>query len=92
MAVLRVIEDWLEFEVGGGPCSSQGGIRGCLHPPQETSHLAPFRHEEADIRMILHLADAINKGFHNILLHTVARDEVVLSVAAAAKVDVQEVW
>ena len=60
----------------------------CASRARETSHLAPFRHEEADTRMILHLADAINKGFHNILLHTVAKDEVVLSVAAAAKVDI----
>ena len=61
-------------------------------PPQDTSHLAPSNHEEADTRMILHLADAINKGFNKILLRTVGTDVVVLSVAAAAKVAIQELW
>lgn len=35
-------------------------------PPQDTSHLAPSNHEEADTRIILHMADAINKGFKKI--------------------------
>jgi len=37
-----------------------------VHPPQDTSHLAHCSCEEADIRMNLHLAGAINKGFHTI--------------------------
>ena len=61
-------------------------------PPQDTSLLAPYNHEEADTRMILHPADAVRKGFHKILLHTVDTDVVVLSVAAAAKLDIQELW
>lgn len=54
-------------------------------PPQDTSLLAPCNHEEADTRMIFHLADAVSKGFQKILLCTVDTDVVVLSVAAAAK-------
>jgi len=42
--------------LGGGPHSSQGGIRGCAHPPPDTSQLAHCSCEEADIRMNLHLA------------------------------------
>ena len=38
-------------------------------PPQDTSHLAPSNHEEADTRIILHMAAAINKGFKKIFLH-----------------------
>jgi len=53
--------------------------------PQDTSHLAPCDHEEVDTRMILHIADAVNKGFKKILLHTVDTDVVVLSVEAASK-------
>ncbi len=52
-------------------------------PAQDTSLLAPCNHEEADTRMILHLYDAVHKGFQKILLHTVDTDGVVvLSVAA----------
>ena len=42
--------------------------------------------------MILHLTDAVSKGFQKILLRTVDTDVVVLSVAAAAKFDIQELW
>jgi len=61
-------------------------------PPQDTSHLAPCDHEEADTRMILHMADAVNKGFKKILLRTVDTDVVVLSVAATAKLCIEELW
>jgi len=37
-----------------------------MHPPQDTNYLAPCDHEEADTRMILHLADAVNKVFKKI--------------------------
>ena len=61
-------------------------------PPQDTSLLAPCNHEEADTRMILHLADAVSKDFQKILLRTVDTDVVVLSVAAAATLDIQALW
>ena len=47
---------------------------------------------QADTRMILHLADAVNEGFHKILLRTVDSDVVVLCVAAVAKMNVGELW
>ncbi len=61
-------------------------------PPQDTSHLAPCNHEEANTRIILHLADAVYMGFHKFLLRTVDTDVVVLSVATAAKLDIQNLW
>ncbi len=61
-------------------------------PPRDTSCLAPCDHEEADTRMFLHLADAVNEGFANTQLRTVDTDVIVLAVAAAAKIDVQELW
>ena len=61
-------------------------------PPRSTSCLAPCDHEEADTRMILHLADAVNEGFTTIQLRTIDTDVVVLAVAAAAKIGVQELW
>ena len=40
-----------------------------------------------DTRVILHMADAVKKGFRKILLCTVDTDVVVVAVAAAAKLD-----
>ena len=49
--------------------------------PCDTSMLAPCSHEEADTRMFLHVSDAVNQGFNNILLRTVDTDVLVLAVA-----------
>ena len=62
------------------------------NPPLDISRLAPSDHEEADMRMMLHLADAYSEGFRKFLLRTVDTDVVVLSVAAAAKLKIQELW
>ena len=42
--------------------------------------------------MILHMTDAVKKGFHKILLCTVDTDVVIVAVAAASKLDIQELW
>ena len=61
------------------------------NPSLDISRLAPD-HEEADTRMMLHLADAYSEGFRKFLLRTVDTNVVVLSVAAAAKLKIQELW
>ena len=43
--------------------------------------LAPCNHEEADTRMLLHAADAVQCGFTKILLRTVDTDVLILAVA-----------
>ena len=50
-------------------------------PPVDTTCLSPCTHEEADTRMILHAANAIQQGHNKILLRTVDTDVVVLAVA-----------
>ncbi len=40
--------------------------------------------------MFVHVADAVNKGYKKIIIRTVDTDVVVLAVAAAAKLDVEE--
>ena len=52
---------------------------------RDTSRLSPYNHEEAEIRMILHVADVIQEGYMKMLLRTVDTDVVVLAVAATAK-------
>ena len=60
-------------------------------PPQDTSSLAPCKHNEIGTQMFVHLADADTKGFNKVLLRTVDTDVVVLVVTAAARINVQEV-
>ncbi len=71
--------------------STNGSEVVCI-PTIDNTHLAPCNHEEADTRMILHIADAVDKGFQKILLRTVDSDVVVLCVAVVAKISVRELW
>ena len=51
-------------------------------PQQEDIHLiAPYSHEKADSRMMLH---AVQHGHHQILFHSVDTDVVVLAVMVSA--------
>ena len=61
-------------------------------PPHDTSSLAPCNHEEVDTRMFVHLVDAVTKCFNKVLLRKVDTDVVVLAVAAAARINVHELW
>ena len=61
-------------------------------PPKNTSYLAPCNHDEADTRMIVHLADSLRDGFHKIMLRSSDTDVVVLAVAAVARMNVQKLW
>jgi hypothetical protein len=49
--------------------------------PRATTSLSPCTHEEADTRMLLHAADAVQQGDQKILLRTVDTDVLVLAVA-----------
>jgi len=63
-------------------------------PQQEDIHLiAPCSHEEADSRMMLHVAHAVQHGHHQILVHSVDTDAVVLAVMVSATLpDKNEIW
>ena len=52
--------------------------------PMDKEGLAPFSHEEADSRMMVHVAHAANT-YNNILIRTVGSDVVVLAVYAFAQ-------
>ena len=52
---------------------------------RDTSNLAPCAHEEADTRMMLHLADAVTVGLEKILIRTVDTDVVTLAISAATR-------
>ena len=61
---------------------------------QERQHanLSPCSHEEADTRIILHLADAAKSGYDRILIRTVDTDVVVLAVTYYYTVPASEIW
>jgi len=42
--------------------------------------ILPYTHEEADTRMLLHAAHAVDCGYNKIMLRTVDTDVVVLAV------------
>ncbi|KAG7159537.1 hypothetical protein Hamer_G004177 [Homarus americanus] len=52
-------------------------------PRKDTAILAPCNHEEADTRMMVHAADALECGHRRILIRTVDTDVVILAVALA---------
>ena len=54
-------------------------------PRDETSSLAPSSREEADTRMFLHTADAIQSSFTKIIVHSVDTDVLVLAEALVQK-------
>ena len=49
------------------------------------ARLAPCSQEEADTRLLLHVADAVQKGCKKVTIRTVDTDVVVLAVASFSK-------
>ena len=65
----------------------------CVPPQQDIHLLAPCSHEEADTRMLLHVAHAAQHGHSRILIRTVDTDVVVLAVMVAQRLPAEdEVW
>ena len=58
----------------------------------DTSALAPCNHEEADTRMFVHAADAVNQGCQKIMIRTVDRDVVTITVSVIPSIDITELW
>ena len=54
--------------------------------------LAPCSQEEADTRLLLHVADAVQKGCKKVTICTVDTDVVVLAVASFSKIAPDELW
>ena len=67
------------LEVHGQVITTYGQDVRCTSP-RETASLSPGTHEEADTRMLLHLADAVQQGDRKILLRTIDTDVLVLAV------------
>ena len=59
---------------------------------QNVSALAPCTHKEADIRILLHLQDAVQQGYSKVSIRTVDTDVVVLAIASANRLNISELW
>lgn len=56
------------------------------------SNLVPCSHEEADTRIFLHVADAVQKGYRKSYVRTVDTDVVVLAIATFNQIKPDELW
>ena len=64
----------------------------CSSPVTEVKKLSSCSHEEADTRMIVHVADAVEKGHKSVMIRTADTDVVVLTVTAVVTLDLNEHW
>ena len=53
----------------------------------DISEITPCSHEEADVRIFLHLGHAVSEGHKDVFIRTNDTDVVVLATAAAAQLD-----
>ena len=50
----------------------------------------PCTHEDADTRLLLHVADAVNRGSRKVCVCTVNTDVMVLAIASFEKMNPDE--
>ena len=63
-----------------------------LSSPTDTTGLAPCSHEEADTRLLLHVAQGIRCDFDKVIIRTVDTDVVILSTANFHQLCPTELW
>ena len=64
----------------------------CSLAESDLTSLAPYSHEEADTRVLLHVADAVQNGMREMAIRTVDTDVVVLAVASFNNINPDELW
>ena len=60
--------------------------------PIDTKGLARCSHEEADTRLLLHVAQGFRCGFDKVIIRTVDTDVVILSIANFHQLCLTELW
>ena len=63
----------------------------CTHA-RYIAGLAPGTHEEVDTMMLLHVEDRMKQGYTKVSIRTVDTDVVVLALAAAERLGIDELW
>ncbi len=64
----------------------------CVPDREDTHSISPCNHEEADSRLMVHLADAVAEGHKTFMIRTVDSDVVVLGVAAMPHLNICQLW
>ena len=59
---------------------------------KDMESMQPCSHEEADTRILLHVANCAQQGYKRIAIRTVDTDVVVLAVAHFQYLDIEELW
>ncbi|MGH0163714.1 UNVERIFIED_CONTAM: hypothetical protein FKN15_045589 [Acipenser sinensis] len=72
--------------------SSKGQEVLCSKSRDDTSHLSPCSHEEADTRFLLHVADADKQSYTKVMVRTVDTDVLVLAIAMVQQINLIELW
>ena len=72
--------------------ASDGSVVVCSPAESYLARLALCLQEEADTRLLLHAADAVQKGCKKVTIPTVDTDVVVLAVASFSKIAPDELW
>ncbi len=60
--------------------------------PRAVAGLAPCSQEEADTRMLLHVAHGVRQDYKKVLIRTVDTDVVILAVTAVGPLGINELW
>ena len=58
----------------------------------DVTNLAPSLREEADTRLLLHVADAVQKGYSKVYIRTVDTDVVVITIAMFNQINPDDLW
>ena len=61
-------------------------------PIENASFLFPSDHEEADTRMLLHVAHASQSGMEKVMIRTVDTDVVIIALSAFTSLNLSELW
>ncbi len=64
----------------------------CFPSRENCKMLSSCSHEEADTRIMVHVADAVKMGHSLVMIRTVDTDVLVLAVAIVEKLKIPELW
>ena len=64
----------------------------CNIDSKDISLLKPCTHEEADTRLLLHVADCSRDGHDNVLIRTTGTDVLGLAISSMETIGLQELW
>ncbi len=70
----------------------QVGAMCCSLAIPDLSNLVPCSHEEADTRLFLHVADAVQKECRKVCVRIVDTDVIVIAIAMFRNINLDELW